>query len=245
KHDYFELLGVVAEAEQEGSFGRAFFDRREGLFGAALGVGDIRGAVRGLEQHGLGNSLKVVTLGRSLSVADNDISMSAAVALLPVETMPGIRLIMCEHSTPAALRRPEWLDHPNDALGLARLTMVVERPESLGSRCEALFGAGSTVVTDNTLTVFTGAHSVMMVTPAHLPVMFPDVAIEDRRSTYLAAMSIMVGDLERTARTLENNQAPFHVTADDTIHVAARDAGGVIVEFCLQAHCLEASSALH
>lgn len=236
--DYFELLGVIRETSPEDVTDFSIFEGEPGLSGVALSIPDIHETVRLLQDHGTAEGLEIKSVGRQIEGAGAHGRLAFKIATLPDGTAPGLWIMLCHHETPERLRRARWVEHRNGALGLDRITVVADRPDRLLPRYEALFGAGSSVVTDDTLAVFTGPHSIMAVTPAHLSVLFPDLGIEARETPYMAAMSIRVGSIKRAAKVLTDNGVPFAKTGDGAIHVGASETGGVILEFCCRADAL-------
>jgi hypothetical protein len=130
------------------------------------------------------------------------------------------------------MRRPEWLRHANGAVALAAVTAVVENPGALQAAYERLFGAGTTVMTDATLSVFTALGAILLVTPTDLAVLHPEVDLGPARSPpYLAALRFQVADPAATARHLTEAGVPFSQGHDGAVRVAPAAARGVILEF--------------
>ena len=50
---------------------------------------------------------------------------------LPADETPGLDSFICAHLTPELMRRPEWLRHPNGALGLKGIHVLVESTAAL------------------------------------------------------------------------------------------------------------------
>ena len=82
------------------------------------------------------------------------------------------------------------------------------------------------------MTVHTGSHALIFVTPDHLDVMFPRFADDmDRPAPFLAAATFTVADIDMTESYLSRNGVRAHRGADGTVAVHPGDANGMIVAF--------------
>jgi hypothetical protein len=53
------------------------------------------------------------------------------------------RVYFCEHLTPELVWRPEWQDHPNGALGIARVAIAARDPSTVAAGFDRMFGTGA------------------------------------------------------------------------------------------------------
>ena len=64
------------------------------------------------------------------------------IRLVPRSVFDG-RVYFCEHVTPDMIWRPEWQDHPNGALGFARVAIAARDPDRIAQMFDRMFDAGT------------------------------------------------------------------------------------------------------
>jgi len=229
--DYIELLGIADPTKFVNNLDKMLEQMGEGLSGLALATADAITAADKLRQNGL-RPQDPVPLARNLELPEGTVTPEFTLVHLPPEATPGLRLFLCQHRTPALLRRPAWLRHANGARAIGSVTVVVENPVALMGAYEALFGAGATAMTDDTLAVFTGNSVILFVTENDLEVLYPGVpAGPSRPLPWIAALDLVVDDLSVTARHLAAQGVPFHHDGEGAVRVAPADACGVLLAF--------------
>jgi hypothetical protein len=217
--DYIELLAAGGEGPGAARV-RAFLERRgEGLMGYALKALDTVGAVKRLSAGGLAVG-EPRPLSRAIETPEGPAVLSFVLADLP-ETVPGIYHFLCQHRTPALMRRPEWLAHPNGALGLAALTLWVEEPERVGQGYERVLGPGAATPTGAGVEVRTGGAVLVLSRPDEPSPPVPA----------LVGLSVWVEDTERTAEVLRRNGVAFSRAHGSSIRVPREEACGLHLEF--------------
>jgi len=229
--DYVELLGMAGGAGESAGLDR-FLARAEGLMGLALKTADAGGASAQLQGLGVAASAPK-DLARRLELAEGTVMPRFRLVDVPPGLAPDFKLFLCQHLTPAHLRRPAWTQHANGAQGIQRVTIVVEAPAALASGYRALFGGNAVLAaTAESLTVRpeTGGH-LHFLTPAAFRALAPtaDVALAPRGTT-LVGTDFRVADPAATARQLATAGIPFRATAHG-LEVAARHAAGCLVAF--------------
>ncbi|WP_417514197.1 VOC family protein [Minwuia sp.] len=233
-NDYVELIGVVDPGADDRGLISRMEDNGEGLDRLAFSVFDADRTVESLNADGVGIR-GPLDLRRPLELPEGEVEPRFRLVHFedPATTTPGIHGFICYHETPEITRgEPAWLQHENGVQSILTITAVVENPESLVDGWQRLLGPGATVLTDDTLTVHTGSHALIFVTPDHLDVMFPGVADEtQRKAPFMAAATFRVGDTEATARLLSDRGVSFRQDRDGGILVSPGEANGVIVAF--------------
>lgn len=228
--DYLELLtasgaGPVAERIS------AFLDERgDGLMALSFGTGDEGAAVADLRRAGIAAS-EPRSLSRSLTTPEGEVMPRFSIVDLPPESTPGAPAFLCRHLTPELLRRPEWLDHPNGAVGLASVTVAVDSPEQAMAAYQVLFGAGNVTATDDTVAVHTGNGLILLCKPDDVSQLHPEVDDTTPPAPAIVAAVLRVRDTGQTARVLKANGVAFSRDPEGTVRVAAEDACGVYLEF--------------
>src|SRR6185312_14275298 len=127
---------------------KAFLARREGLVGPAFAPAGTPEATReGLAARGLHPS-EPRPLGRQLELPEGTVVPRFSLMSLPADETPGLDCFICTHLTPELMRRPEWLHHPNGAIGLKGIHVLVESTASLLQPYDRLFGIQQVTTTD-------------------------------------------------------------------------------------------------
>src|SRR5256885_7807128 len=96
---------------------------------------------------------------------------------LPANETPGLDCFICTHLTPELMRRPEWLHHPNGAIGLKGIHVLVESTASLLQPYDRLFGIQQVTTTDAVATVHVGPHPIVFSTPDDFSTMYPALEV--------------------------------------------------------------------
>ncbi len=226
--DYIELLaaeGPGAEAARVG----AFASRRQGLMELNFSTDDGAQSAAALRQSGLAiNPPRSVS--RRLDNAEGTTLMFSDVAL-PPEATPGVNARLVQHITSERLRFPQWLDHPNGALGIASVTAVVDEPGGLAPAWDLLFGPHASTPTDNTLAIHTGRGLVFLTRPDELTQLHPEAELDDTPPPpALVALAIRVSDTGRAAAVLKANGIEFSRDAEGNIRIPPSEACGVFLE---------------
>ncbi|HLO77997.1 MAG TPA: VOC family protein [Magnetospirillum sp.] len=226
--DYVEILaaeGEGAEAERV----RAFTAQRDGLFSISIGSSD--GAATGecLRAAGLD-----VPTPRSLSRKLDDgkgTTLMFSEMQLPVAATPGVPARIVQHITAERERHPHWLEHPNGAVGLSSVTAIVDEPPALTPAWDVLFGPHSAVLTDDTVTVHTGAGLVYLTRPDELTQLHPEAELDELPPPpALVALAIRVADTDRAAAVLKANKVDFSRDSEGTLRIPPSEACGVFIE---------------
>jgi len=129
------------------------------------------------------------------------------------------------------MRRPEWLVHPNGALGLAGVTIIVPDPRPLLPAYEQLFGPSAVHTTDDVLTVRAGRHRLIFAAPDDFAAMHPEIETVPDEMPSIALATIRVRDIEAAADHLAQWQVEFESAGRHGVIVPARAANGLALEF--------------
>lgn len=233
--DYLELLALVDPDAPPSRNEEAIRARGEGLFAAALTSTDAEATHAGLAAAGL-SPRPISELRRPVELPDGAGELLVYQVELPHDELPDFRYFICEHRTPELLWHPAWLEHANGVTGIKSATVVSADPPRLAATYEAIFGAGCTTLTDDTLTVFSGRAAVVCVTPDAFRQMYPDADPADPDKVPRgAAIALTVANVDATADCLAANEVPFEVMPDDRLQVAPAHANNVLLQFCSKA----------
>lgn len=133
---------------------------------------------------------------------------------------------------PAVLRREEgpaltlhegWLAHPNGAVALGGVLVVVEATAPMTEALERALGAGAVTTTDDVVTLRVGTQTVVLADADDAASMYPEA--ED----FSAVVRVMVADLPRAADVLADWRIDFDEAAGRLL-VPPDEASGVLLE---------------
>ena len=121
------------------------------------------------------------------------------------------RMYWCEHLTPEHVWRPEWQDHPNGALAVARVVLSVRDPVRQATLFTRIFGpAHMREGPDGRRVLKAGEAMVEFVPHAAVRAELGDAAPDPAgRGDHMALLGIKVRDLGATEAMLRANGVPF------------------------------------
>jgi Glyoxalase-like domain len=229
--DYLELLGIVDAADSVERLD-AFLARREGLMAAAFApAGTAEEARTALLRRQLHPS-EPRPLARQIELPQGTVLPRFSLISLPPDETPGLDSFLCSHLTPALMRRPEWVAHPNGAIGLRAVHVLVESTAPLLPAYDRLFGIVQVTTTDAVAVVHIGRQRLVFSTPDDFQTMHPGIEIDPRFSPPgIVALELGVERLQRTIDHLTQRQVAFDEMPGGTLAVPAREANGAILLF--------------
>jgi len=229
--DYLELLGIVDAADSVERLD-AFLARREGPMAAAFApAGTAEEARAALLRRQLHPS-EPRPLARQIELPQGTVlPRFSLISLAPGET-PGLDSFLCSHLTPALMRRPEWLAHPNGAIGLRAVHVLVESTAPLLPAYDRLFGIVQVTTTDAVAVVHIGRQRLVFSTPDDFQTMHPGIEIDPGFSPPgIVALELGVERLQRTIDYLTQGRVAFDEMPGGALVVPAREASGAVLLF--------------
>jgi hypothetical protein len=228
--DYIELLGIVDPGQFLNNLD-TFLAEREGGLGLAWASRDRDATVRSLATAGIETGASR-DLARALETAEGTVQPRFKLAHLPAEVTPGLSSFICQHETPVLLRRPHWLMHANAAIALKGVTVLHPAPGSLVDSYEQLFGLAAVTMTDDVMTLHVGRHRLIFADADNIEVLHPELDFEDLgEGPAIALMTLVSGDLDRTADHFSAADIDYEEERDGSIIVPAAEASGIALEF--------------
>ncbi len=229
--DYIELLGIVDTGPSAHRLG-SFLAWREGLMGVAFApAGSAEEARAMLEERGLHPS-ESRPLARQIELPEGVAAPRFTLVSLPAEETPGLDCFLCAHLTPELMRRPEWLRHPNGAIGIEAVHILVESTAALLSAYDRLFGIVQVTTTDAIAAVHVGRHRLVFSTPDDFQTMHPALDLaRDFALPGIVALEIGVERREATAAYFTAHHIAFTEMPDGSLAVAPQQANGAILIF--------------
>ncbi len=138
QHDYIELLGIVDPGQFTNDLDR-FLEVREGALGLAFATDDAVAAAAELTARGIAVE-GPKDLKRILELPEGDALPAFSLVHLPPEAIPDLRAFLCQHLSRDLVWQPQWMEHPNTALGIRRVTIAVEDPEATARAYAEIWG---------------------------------------------------------------------------------------------------------
>jgi catechol 2,3-dioxygenase-like lactoylglutathione lyase family enzyme len=225
--DYLELLGIVDASQFTNNLDR-FLAEREGLLALALRSTDARATHAAWQAAGLAPA-EVKALSRLL---EPDTELRFENVMLTPEATGGAALFACAALTPELMRQPDWVRHPNGALGIASATVAVDDPAAFYEPMAQVFGSISLTETDRTLAVHTGRAVLLFATQDDIDMLHPELdSLEVGQDPMLVALSLAVPDLAATAAWLGHHDVAYRRDSAGTIGVPPAHTHGVMLEF--------------
>ncbi len=136
-HSYIELLAVVDPQARSATLDR-FLARYAGIHILAFAIQDEHTVLARLGRAGF-DALTVSHFERAIDDADVA-GPRARFALIQLPDQPEGRINLVRHLTPEALWQERFLHHPNNAVALAEVVIVVENPSATAARFSRLVG---------------------------------------------------------------------------------------------------------
>ncbi len=228
--DYLEILGLVDPTQFSNNLDTFLEEHGEGFLKLAFQAADAQACYRRLAAADV--TLEVPKpLTRQVHPPEGAVDIKVKVLQIPTEAAPGVASVIVEHLTPERLRRPDWVAHPNGVVAVTSVTAVVDEPEAARDAFETLFGPGSAVTTDRTLTVHTPRGVIFLTAPDDLNVLHPEVEIDPPAPPALVAMEFAVQDLAATAALFEANRIEAGGDVASGLSISPARAHGVLLEF--------------
>lgn len=157
--NYLELMALTGESPTNVRWRRTLA-AREGLAGAALGLGDADRAAAAL------GGLAVRRFGRPVAMPDGT-SIEARFAVFDIadDATPDLRLFACQHLVREATWAPGLTDHANRAQAIRRVEIADPDPDATAAALAKRFGATAAKL-DDAVRVGAGEAAFEVMTPA-------------------------------------------------------------------------------
>ncbi|WP_158044017.1 VOC family protein [Skermanella pratensis] len=220
--DYVELLGIVDPGQFLNRLDTLLETRGEGFLGLAFAASDAAAVHRAYPAA----AQPPKDLARLLELPEGTVMPRFSLVHFKPEATPGLSAFCCTHLTPDLLRRPEWLDHANGAVGLEGVTVPAEDPAALAPAYAALFGPAALHAGRGRLDVCAGSHDLRFVAPDRLARRYPGLEPAP-------VMTVLCRDLVETGAFLSSQGVSTAEAPGARIVVPPHHANGVILEFAV------------
>lgn len=228
--DYFELLGIVAETEDNAPRRQMLRRDGEGLYAVACRIDDAAEAKKQLEALAVSTD-NVQYFERPVQLPDGSEGVAAfsTLSFSPHEVPAGVAF-MCQHHTRDKVWLPGLMTHPNGATALAGILAAHDDPEAAAKAYARFFAAGKTVAVAGGCEVVTGSIPVTFLTAAELSSHYAGLHVGRTPRHAFAVLQIAVRDLDATRALLSQKTVETHATAGG-FAVDPAFASGAVIEF--------------
>jgi catechol 2,3-dioxygenase-like lactoylglutathione lyase family enzyme len=226
---YLEALGVLQATENNAGV-RAVLAEREGLYGLAFKTEDADAAAAEFAAAGIGPGV-ALEFARPVELPSGPREAAFRVARTEPAHTPGAWLFVCQHRTPEAIWRPDYLEQPNGACGVTEVIGLAADPDGVATAYGRVFGDRVSKDRDG-VRIAAGRAAIAFLAPAAFAQRFaPFGAAIGSRSPRLAALSLRTGSLRRTQALLSAQVVRHVATSHGTLLVPPDEACGTILEF--------------
>ncbi|BCW88761.1 hypothetical protein sos41_19030 [Alphaproteobacteria bacterium SO-S41] len=225
---YVELIAPAGAGTSPLAAGIAA--RPPGGLGIAFASNDAAATAAALREAGIPTQ-DPLALSRPLDL-DGKVETVSFENVLFESGLDGVIAFACQHLTPRLTRaRHEWQLHANGATGLAEIVIGADHPATYRAALERLFGFDHVADAPHGLSVILDGIGLAVMTPVGLAARFGAKAVVGLAPLPgLAALSIAVNEPDAAGAMLDMGRTPY-ADHHHGLVVAAKHAGGVIVEF--------------
>jgi catechol 2,3-dioxygenase-like lactoylglutathione lyase family enzyme len=227
--NYLEALAVLRPTENNVGV-RAVLAEREGPYGLAFKTEDADGAATEFAAAGIGPGM-ALEFARPVELPSGPSEAAFRVARTDPAHTPGAWLFVCQHRTPGATWRADYLEQPNGACGIAEVVGLATDQEGMAAAYGRMFGDRVAQDCDG-VRIAAGGSVIAFLPPAAFASRFAPFG--DAISTVsprLAALRLRTGSLHRTQALLSAQAVRHIVTSHGTILVPPDEGCGTILEF--------------
>lgn len=225
ERDYLELMAVPRPHPALQYFSD-FLARGEGIGALVLATDDAGALYAELAADGIAAE---APLDFSRPVADLG-DARFRLLQLPVDAVPGCRLLACQHFTRDLVWRPEYRRHAVGATEIAALAVVVEDADGAAASYARVLDVQPQRI-DEGLLVQTGGAPIALASRWKLGHRLQGVGLPLRARPLVAALFVRVVDRAQAAEVLRRNGLKPVALPDGSFAVGAEQAHGVAVIF--------------
>jgi Glyoxalase-like domain len=228
--DYVELLGIVAETEQNTSIREFLASRGEGIERVAYTALDAAAGAEEIRLHGY-TPIGPIEFERPVTLPNGHESKAKfSVFQWPVdEPTGGIRIFACQHKTPDKVWIAELQKHANTARSLEQVIIISSKPENDAKRLARLIDREVSAGQDGAFFVSSGSDraDVLFLTRELFGRRFPGSSMAELPERGAAALVFDTDDLVSAERAV--GTAGARIEAGVIVPPAA--ANGVLLAF--------------
>ena len=227
RESYIELIAPTGAAASP--LADVLAARGPGGLGIAFAAPDAEATADALRDAGVATQ-DPVALSRPLELDGRTETVSFRNVLFE-GGLSGVLAFACHHETPHLTRaRAEWQLHANGATALSEIVIGAEHPAEFRPALERLFGIDHVAEGPHGLSVVLDGIALAVTNPVGLAQRFGAKAVAGLAPLPgLAALAIVINEADAAGAMLDMARIPY-ADSHHGLVVAAKDAGGVIVE---------------
>jgi hypothetical protein len=160
--------------------------------------------------------------------------------LIDAETVVGegggpLPWLPVKQPTPESFMEPEWIVHPNGALGMMAIHAVSDDPRATARDLKVVWKASMEEIFDGCCVVRTGAVELLIWSPLAYQIEYKaiEVMAPERRPS-VVGIAVAVERPRPLQALLRANNVPFALAEGDRIVVPPEQTGGLMIEFIPQ-----------
>lgn len=140
-----------------------------------------------------------------------------------------------QQQAPEAFMEPEWIVHPNGALGLVAVHAVSDDPIETAKALGEAWGAVTEDLFDGCVMVQTGAVELMLWSPSTFQEAYKSVeAMAPENKPAIVGITVAVERARPLQGLLRANNVPFGLDEGDRVIVPGEQTDGLMIEFLPQ-----------
>lgn len=227
--DYLEIRGIGDPSKFLAGVDK-FLEKGEGLYSVAFNAKSADDSYLAGIRAGLGIE-PPKALNRKLVLEDKVLDLHFRTVMLDHSLYPGLtHANLCEHLTADTLRQPGWLNHRNGVVSFGRIVGVISDFDAAQTAYNKLLGPESVRRdTDRIWLNFGEGAGVELITAKEAE--SRGDAHPNRGDAYLAAATLLVKDVAKTAHVFEENGVEFTQVSEGILKVNPKDACGAHLYF--------------
>ena len=130
---------------------------------------------------------------------------------------------------------PEWIVHPNGALGMMAIHAVAENPREVAKGLKANYGGTLEEIFDGCMLLKTGSVELLIWSPLAYQLEYKALEVmAPGELPSIVGAAIAVERSRPLQALLRANNVPFALTEGDRVLVAPEQTGGLMIEFMPQ-----------
>lgn len=140
-----------------------------------------------------------------------------------------------KNETPDGFMEPEWIVHPNGALGMMAIHAVAENPRETAKALKVAWGGKTEEIFDGCMMVKAGSVELLIWSPLAYQIEYKALeVIAPTELPVVVGAAIAVERSRPLQALLRANNVPFALTEGDRVLIAPEQSGGLMLEFMPQ-----------
>ncbi len=151
------------------------------------------------------------------------------------ETAGPLPWFAVKNETPDGFMEPEWIVHPNGALGMMAIHAVAENPRETAKALKVAWGGKTEEIFDGCMMVKAGSVELLIWSPLAYQLEYKALeVIAPTELPVVVGAAIAVERSRPLQALLRANNVPFALTEGDRVLIAPEQSGGLMLEFMPQ-----------